>query len=40
MLAKKRIADAELQQLQRNLILSHSVGTGELLSDDVVRLRW
>ena len=38
LLAKKRIADAELQQLQRNLILSHSVGTGELLSDDVVRL--
>jgi len=38
LLAKKRIPDAELQQLQRNLILSHSVGTGELLSDDVVRL--
>ena len=38
LLAKKRIDDAELQQLQRNLILSHSVGTGELLSDDVVRL--
>ncbi len=38
LLAKKRIPDAELQQLQRNLILSHSVGTGEHLSDDVVRL--
>ncbi len=38
LLAKKRIPDAELRQLQRNLILSHSVGTGELLSDDVVRL--
>jgi histidine ammonia-lyase len=38
LLAKKRIPDAELQQLQRNLILSHSVGTGELLGDDVVRL--
>ena len=38
LLAKKRIPDAELQQLQRNLILSHSVGTGELLADDVVRL--
>jgi histidine ammonia-lyase len=25
-------------QLQRNLILSHSAGTGELLSDDLVRL--
>ena len=38
LLAKKRIPDDELQQLQRNLILSHSVGTGALLSDDVVRL--
>ena len=38
LLAKKRIPDAELQQLQRNLILSHSVGTGEPLADDVVRL--
>jgi histidine ammonia-lyase len=38
LLAKKRIPDAELQQLQRNLILSHSVGTGEPLSDAVVRL--
>ena len=38
LLAKKRIPEDELQQLQRNLILSHSVGTGELLSDDVVRL--
>jgi histidine ammonia-lyase len=38
LLAKKRIPDAELQQLQRNLILSHSVGIGDPLSDDVVRL--
>ena len=37
-LAKTRIADDQLQQLQRNLIFSHSVGTGELLSDEVVRL--
>jgi histidine ammonia-lyase len=37
-LAKKRIPDEQLEQLQRNLILSHSVGTGELLSDAVVRL--
>ncbi len=37
-LAKARIPDAQLEQLQRNLILSHSVGTGELLSDAVVRL--
>lgn len=37
-LAKTRIPDAKLEQLQRNLILSHSVGTGALLSDQVVRL--
>ena len=37
-LAKTRIADDQLQQLQRNLILSHAVGTGHLLDDDVVRL--
>ncbi len=37
-LAKTRIPDEKLEQLQRNLILSHSVGTGELLSDAVVRL--
>ena len=38
LLAKTRIADDQLERLQRNLILSHSVGTGELLSDEVVRL--
>ena len=38
LLAKTRIPDARLEELQRNLILSHSVGTGELLSDAVVRL--
>ncbi|WP_300752339.1 histidine ammonia-lyase [Janthinobacterium sp.] len=38
LLAKTRIPDEKLEQLQRNLILSHSVGTGELLSDSVVRL--
>ncbi|GHA70020.1 hypothetical protein GCM10009007_08310 [Formosimonas limnophila] len=38
LLAKTRIADEELEKLQRNLILSHSVGTGEPLSDGVVRL--
>ncbi|HEU4376058.1 MAG TPA: histidine ammonia-lyase [Telluria sp.] len=37
-LAKARIPDQQLEQLQRNLILSHSVGTGELLTDAVVRL--
>jgi histidine ammonia-lyase len=38
LLAKTRIPDEKLEQLQRNLILSHSVGTGALLSDAVVRL--
>jgi histidine ammonia-lyase len=38
LLARTRIADGDLEQLQRNLILSHSVGTGALLSDAVVRL--
>jgi histidine ammonia-lyase len=37
-LAKTRIADDQLLQLQRNLILSHSVGTGPLLPDAVLRL--
>lgn len=37
-LAKSRIANDELELLQRNLILSHSVGTGEPLSDAVARL--
>ena len=37
-LAKTRIPDDQLELLQRNLILSHSVGTGELVADDVVRL--
>ena len=38
LLAKTRISDDELELLQRNLILSHSVGTGEHLPDNVVRL--
>ncbi|HVL74849.1 MAG TPA: histidine ammonia-lyase [Noviherbaspirillum sp.] len=37
-LAKTHIPDAQLEALQRNLILSHSVGTGALLDDRVVRL--
>ena len=37
-LAKTRIPDEKLGQLQRNLIVSHAVGTGALLSDAVVRL--
>jgi histidine ammonia-lyase len=38
LLAKKHIAQDQLARLQRNLILSHAVGTGELLSDAVARL--
>jgi histidine ammonia-lyase len=37
-LAKRHIPQEQLEQLQRNLILSHAVGTGELLPDHVVRL--
>lgn len=37
-LAKTRIPDDQLELLQRNLILSHSVGSGELIADEVVRL--
>lgn len=38
LLAKTRISDDELELLQRNLILSHAVGTGAYLPDNVVRL--
>jgi histidine ammonia-lyase len=37
-LAQTQIAAGELEALQRNLVLSHSVGIGALLSDDIVRL--
>jgi histidine ammonia-lyase len=37
-LAKRHIPQAQLAQLQQNLILSHAVGTGDLLPDHVVRL--
>ncbi|POR49517.1 histidine ammonia-lyase [Bosea psychrotolerans] len=37
-LASVRIADADLATLQRNLILSHAVGTGPALPDSAVRL--
>ena len=37
-LAKAHIPHEQLATLQRNLILSHAVGTGELLSDTIVRL--
>ncbi|TFW35800.1 histidine ammonia-lyase [Massilia horti] len=37
-LAKRHIPFDQLAQLQRNLILSHAVGTGDLLPDPIVRL--
>src|SRR5690606_32231231 len=37
-LASKRIGDDQLRQLQRNLILSHAVGTGNLIPKDISRL--
>src|SRR5262245_24991647 len=38
LLARTRIDDARLSELQRALVLSHSAGTGPLLDDTVVRL--
>lgn len=37
-LAQQRIDDAQLKQLQRNLILSHAVGVGDLIPRDISRL--
>ena len=37
-LASTKIAHERLAELQRNLVLSHSVGTGDTLPDHVVRL--
>lgn len=37
-LANQTISPDNLKQLQRNIVLSHACGTGELLSDDVVVL--
>jgi len=37
-LAKTRIADAELAELQRRLVLSHAAGVGPLLDDGIVHL--
>ncbi|WP_338562418.1 histidine ammonia-lyase [Erwinia sp. E_sp_B01_3] len=37
-LAQTSIPAQRLEELQRNLVLSHSVGIGELLPDDVVRV--
>ncbi len=37
-LAKQRIGNEDLKQLQRNLILSHSVGTGDLIPKEISRI--
>lgn len=37
-LARQRVGNEDLKQLQRNLILSHSVGTGDLVPKDISRL--
>ena len=37
-LARVHIGDDELAKLQQNLVSSHSVGVGEDLDDDIVRL--
>lgn len=37
-LANKRVGADQLKQLQRNLILSHAVGTGNLISKDISRI--
>lgn len=38
LLAQTRIATADLENLQRSLVLSHAAGVGEPLDDDIVRL--
>lgn len=37
-LANERVSDEKLSQLQRNLILSHSVGVGDLVPKEICRL--
>ncbi|MBC8044947.1 MAG: aromatic amino acid lyase, partial [Rhizobacter sp.] len=37
-LASKKIPQKDLETLQENLILSHAVGTGSLVDDEIVRL--
>lgn len=37
-LAQERISVAHLQQLQRNIVVSHACGTGDLLDDEIVAL--
>ncbi|QOU04421.1 histidine ammonia-lyase [Pseudomonas fluorescens] len=38
LLAQTRIATADLENLQRSLVLSHAAGVGQPISDDLVRL--
>lgn len=38
LLANKQIPQADLEQLQLNIVRSHSAGVGELLDDSIVRL--
>lgn len=38
LLARQRIAPQDVTELQRRLVRSHAVGTGEPLADDIVRL--
>jgi histidine ammonia-lyase len=38
LLASTRIASADLENLQRSLVLSHAAGVGEPISDELVRL--
>ena len=38
LLASTRIEDKDLQLLQKSLVLSHAVGTGEAIDEDTVRL--
>src|SRR5947209_4641027 len=38
LLANTSIARHDLDELQRNLVLSHACGTGPLLADEIVRL--
>src|SRR5215475_4262131 len=38
LLAQTRIEHGQLQQLQKNLVLSHAAGVGAPMPDDVVRL--
>lgn len=38
LLANKSISLKDLERLQHNIVLSHAVGTGDYLTDDIVRL--